>query len=61
MGMKKPMIECKHENQYLKGTAEGIYCQHCGAFFKTFAEIHPAPAEPAPEKPKPRTRKKKAE
>lgn len=56
------MIECKHENQYLKGTADGIYCQHCGAFFKTFAEIHPEPvkdAEPAA-KPK-RTRKKSAE
>lgn len=46
------MIECKHENQYLKGTAEGIYCQRCGAFFKTFAEIHPATADPAPKKPK---------
>lgn len=60
------MAECKHENQYLIGTATGITCRRCGASFKTFAEINPAPAEPAEaeasEKPKPkRTRKKSAE
>lgn len=56
---------CNHENQYLIGTADGITCRRCGAFFKSFDELKKALApeapaqEPKPEKPK-RTRKAKS-
>ena len=58
-------MNCKHENQYLMGTSDGIVCRKCGAFFTTFAEIYPKTEEPEPvkepapaEKPK-RTRRTK--
>lgn len=52
---------CNHENQYLIGTADGITCRRCGAFFKSFDELKPAATveEKATEKPK-RTRKTKS-
>lgn len=58
------MIECKHENQYLIGTADGIKCRKCGKLFASFATLKAdieadiaaqeaqAPADPAPKKPK---------
>ena len=67
------MLKCKHEANYLLGTADGIKCRKCGKMFSSFATLKadieadikaqeaPAPADPAPEKPKPRARKKKAE
>jgi hypothetical protein len=63
------MLKCKHEANYLLGTADGIKCRKCGKMFSSFATLKadieaqeaPAPAGPAPEKPKPRTKKKKAE
>lgn len=55
------MANCTHENEWLMGTADGIVCRRCGAFFKSFAELNPAPPveEKKPEKPK-RTRKAKS-
>ena len=55
------MPNCTHENQWLRGTADGIVCRRCGSLFKTFAELNPAPPveEKKPEKPK-RTRKAKS-
>lgn len=62
------MLKCKHEANYLLGTADGIKCRKCGKMFSSFAtlkadieaqEAQEAPA-PDPEKPK-RTRKKKGE
>lgn len=69
------MATCKHENQYLMGTNNGIVCRKCGALFSTFDEIYPpepkaeklaeaAAAEAPAEQPKPKRgggRRKKAE
>lgn len=54
------MPGCEHRNEWLIGTADGITCRRCGAFFKSFDELKPAATaeEKAPEKPK-RTRKKR--
>lgn len=59
---------CRHEVNFLLGTADGIVCRKCGAKFASFEEINgeapqAAPEAPAaPEKPKAtRTRKKKEE
>ena len=43
-------MDCKHELQFLMGTADGIVCRCCGRVFKDFAEIQGVDA-PAPEKP----------
>lgn len=64
---------CKHDVNYLMGTADGIVCRKCGKVFPSLATLHAhleadraaqaAPEAPAnPEKPKAtRTRKKKEE
>lgn len=64
---------CRHDVNYLMGTADGIVCRKCGKVFPNFATLHAdleadraaqaAPEAPAvPEKPKTtRTRKKKEE
>lgn len=63
---------CKHDVNYLMGTADGIVCRKCGRVFPSLAALHAdleadkvaqeAPAPVAPEKPKTtRTRKKKEE
>ena len=39
------MENCRHENKYLMGTADGI------KLFKSFAEIHGDDVPPAEEKP----------
>lgn len=43
-------MDCKHELQFLMGTADGIVCRCCGRVFKNFAEIQ-AEAAPVAEKP----------
>lgn len=60
-------MSCKHEQELLIGTADGIVCKSCGRTFESFAELlldrerhampeaAPAEAEAAPKK---RTRKK---
>lgn len=45
------MENCRHENKYLMGTADGIVCRACGKLFKSFAEIHGENVPPAEEKP----------
>ena len=62
---------CRHEVNFLLGTADGIVCRKCGAKFASFEEItaasgdapQAAPEAPAPQdKPKAqRGRKKKEE
>ena len=59
---------CRHEVNFLLGTADGIVCRKCGAKFASFAEITGTPQgkpeeTPAPQdKPKAtRGRKKKEE
>lgn len=58
---------CKHEQEKLIGTADGIVCKSCGRTFENFADLlldreghampDAAPAEPEAA-PKKRTRKK---
>lgn len=54
-------MDCKHDLQFLMGTADGIVCRCCGRVFKDFSEIQGVDA-PAPEKPaeKPTEAPKKA-
>ena len=59
---------CKHEQERLIGTADGIVCSACGKLFKSFAEIHGdydvPPAEKKPTEAKKtakNNRKKKGE
>lgn len=53
------MIECKHPQEALMGTAEGIVCRSCGKTFKDFDEVLAARGEqPVEETPKKRARKK---
>ena len=59
------MAECKHENQFLMGTNEGIVCRKCGALFLTFDELRktqqPQPVEadePKTEAPAKKTTKR---
>lgn len=52
-------MDCKHENQHLMGTADGIVCRKCGRVFRDFSEINPAEA-PAPVVEKPAEAQKKA-
>ena len=47
---------CRHEEQHLIGTADGIRCRACGMIFNSFAELErdrevlpPAPPEDPPE------------
>lgn len=58
------MIECKHPQEALMGTANGIVCRACGKTFKNFDEVLAARGEKpveAQETPKKRTRKKATE
>lgn len=59
---------CRHEVNFLIGTADGIVCRKCGAKFASFEEINGEVAQAAPEAPAPqdkpkaqRGRKKKEE
>lgn len=69
-------MNCKHEQQHLMGTADGIVCRACGETFKTWADVitargeKPVEAQETPETqekpeaqetPKKRTRKKATE
>ena len=60
------MATCKHENQYLMGTNQGIVCRKCGALFSSFDELNKtqkpaeAEAEPKPEAPAKKTTTRKA-
>jgi hypothetical protein len=45
------MENCRHENKYLMGTADGIVCRACGKLFTSFADIHGDEIPPAEEKP----------
>lgn len=60
------MPNCKHENQYLMGTADGILCRRCGVLFANFDELNASlqpeekPQEEAAPAPK-RARKKKGD
>lgn len=59
---EKKMFECKHEQEKLMGTADGIVCRACGKLFKDFNEVMEARGETpteAQEKPK-KARSKKA-
>ena len=54
-------MECKHPQEALMGTAEGIVCRACGKVFKNFDEVMVARGEKpveAQETPKKRARKK---
>lgn len=56
------MFECKHEQEKLMGTGDGIVCRACGKLFKNFDEVMEARGEKpteAQEKPK-KARSKKA-
>lgn len=58
------MFECKHEQEKLMGTGDGIVCRACGKLFKDFNEVLAARGEKpveAQETPKKRTRKVKGE
>ena len=55
------MIECKHPQEALMGTADGIVCRACARTFKNFDEVMVARGEKpveAQETPKKRARKK---
>ena len=57
-------MTCKHEQQHLIGTADGIVCRACGETFKTWDDVITARGEKpvgAQETPKKRTRKKATE
>ena len=60
------MSSCKHENQYLMGTADGVLCRRCGVLFASFDELNASsqpeenPQEEAAPAPK-RARKKKGD
>ena len=64
---KEKIMGCKHEQERLIGTADGIVCLGCGRAFENFADLiadrgdtgkqEPAPVEPETA-PKKRTRKK---
>ena len=32
-------MECRHEVEYLVGTADGITCKNCGKTFSSFVEL----------------------
>ena len=54
---------CKHDTNWLMGTAEGIVCRKCGKVFPSLASLHAdleadRAAKAAPVE-KPKTRKKK--
>ena len=53
---------CKHEQEMLMGTADGIVCRACGKTFANFTDVlnerGEKPAEEPKEEPKKRTRKK---
>lgn len=56
---------CKHDTNWLMGTAEGIVCRKCGKVFPSLASLHAdleadRAAQEAPKaEPKTKTRKKK--
>lgn len=60
-------MTCKHEQQHLMGTADGIICRRCGRLFKDFSEIvtagKPAAAAAKTESPvkQPKNGRKKKE
>ena len=33
------MEKCKHENEYLRGTKDGVKCTKCGKSFLNFVEL----------------------
>lgn len=58
------MIECKHPQEALMGTGDGIICRACGATFQNWEDYLKAVGEKpveAQETPKKRTRKKATE
>ncbi len=56
---QRGMAECKHEMQWLMGTADGITCRKCGKQFKSFEEIE-AENKPAAEPEEPKAAEKPA-
>lgn len=58
-------MNCKHEQNMLMGTKDGIVCRACGALFTSFSEIRPEekPAEVKEEvkETKPKRSRKKAQ
>ena len=51
-------MDCKHAQEMLMGTADGIVCRACGKTFKNFDEVLAERGEkPAEEKPKKRSKK----
>ena len=53
------MAECKHEMQWLMGTADGIVCRKCGRQFHDFEEIE-AENKPVAEPEEPKAAEKPA-
>lgn len=54
-------MDCKHENQYLMGTNDGIVCRRCGARFADYDELKKAIAPTSSaEEPKPKRSRSKA-
>ena len=45
------MENCRHENKYLMGTADGIVCRACGKLFQSIADIHGNDIPPDKQKP----------
>lgn len=55
-------MDCKHEQGFLVGTADGILCRRCGRLFKSFDELNGGkPAGDPAEAPKKPGRRKKAD
>jgi hypothetical protein len=55
-------MDCKHEQGFLIGTADGILCRRCGRLFKSFDELNGGkPADEPAEAPKKAGRRKKAD
>ena len=50
---------CKHEQEMLMGTADGIICIACGAKFANYDEVLKARGEEVKEEPKKKPRQKK--
>ena len=55
---KELTMDCKHAQEMLMGTADGIVCRACGKTFANFDEVLAERGEkPAEEKPKKRSKK----